>query len=175
MRPPVLVLGWGNLSRGDDALGPLALAATERLTSLTEGYVECLTDFQLQVEYALDVCGRDRVLFVDAARSGPEPFAATRLEAAWDPTYTTHELSPAAVLHTARTVVGEEPPPAWLLGIRGYSWELGEEPTPRALDNLAAALDWLVRWLVDPLAAPTTPARVHAAAGTGAAAGAGGA
>lgn len=27
MSAPVLILGWGNLSRGDDALGPLLLDA----------------------------------------------------------------------------------------------------------------------------------------------------
>lgn len=151
---PVLVLGWGNLSRGDDALGPLFLQEAERIAASGSvegvdggGYVEFVTDFQLQVEYALDLVGRERVLFVDAARSGPEPYAATRLAAAWDPTYITHELSPGALLHVCRTVVGAEPPPAWLLGIRGYGWELGGAPTPTALANLAAALGWFDHWL----------------------------
>lgn len=155
-RAPILILGWGNVARGDDALGPLALQAAEQLAARGQprGYVECVTDFQLQIEYALDVVGRERVLFVDAARDGAEPFTATRVEGAWDPSYTTHELSPTALLKVCRDALGVEPPPAWLLGIRGYTWELGDEPTPAALANLDAALAWLNRWLADPFADP---------------------
>lgn len=158
------MLAWGNLSRGDDALGPLFVDRVQRqaasvLEPAQEPYVECVLDFQLQVEYALDLVGRERVLFVDAARAGPEPFSATPLDAAWDPTYTTHELSPAALLHVCRTVLHTPPPPAWLLGIRGYRWELGEDPTPGALANLDAALVWFDRWLAD-ASAPPLPAAV---------------
>lgn len=68
MKPaPILIIGIGNPSRGDDALGPLAI---ERLEALDLAGVELLTDFQLQVEYALDLAGRRRVIFVDASVSG---------------------------------------------------------------------------------------------------------
>jgi hypothetical protein len=72
---PTLIFGWGNPSRGDDALGPLFV---EHFTALAArhpewGAVECLTDFQLQVEHALDLQGRRRVLFVDASLDAPAP------------------------------------------------------------------------------------------------------
>jgi hypothetical protein len=51
MTPPILVFAWGNPSRGDDALGPLF---AERIEALGLPGVECLTDFQLQVEHALE-------------------------------------------------------------------------------------------------------------------------
>ena len=52
MADSVLVFGWGNPSRGDDALGPLFVDAVE---AMKLPGVECLTDFQLQVEHALDL------------------------------------------------------------------------------------------------------------------------
>ncbi|MDP3326412.1 MAG: Ni/Fe hydrogenase, partial [Hydrogenophaga sp.] len=64
---PLLVFGWGNPSRGDDALGPLLVEQLAGLAQMSSGRLECLTDFQLQVEHALDLRGRERVLFVDAA------------------------------------------------------------------------------------------------------------
>ncbi|MBP7522487.1 MAG: Ni/Fe hydrogenase, partial [Leptothrix sp. (in: Bacteria)] len=63
-RPPqvvakVVVFGWGNTSRGDDAIGPLLLAdlAAARLPG-----VETIEDFQLQIEHALDMVGADLLL-----------------------------------------------------------------------------------------------------------------
>ncbi len=139
----VLVIGIGNPSRGDDALGPMAI---ERLAGLGLPGVELLTDFQLQVEYALDLRDRHEVVFVDAAASGPEPYALTPATAAEDASYTSHELSPAAVLHAYRKLYGE-PPAAFALGIRGYRFELGEELSDRAAANLEAAVGFLAERL----------------------------
>ncbi len=61
--PPVLVLAWGNPSRGDDAIGPAFAQAVE---AWCLPGVEVLTDFQLQIEHSLDLSGRRCVLFVDA-------------------------------------------------------------------------------------------------------------
>ena len=69
---PRLVIGIGNPSRGDDAIGPLAV---ERLQALDLPGIELLTDFQLQIEHALDLIGRREVVFIDAAARGAEPFA----------------------------------------------------------------------------------------------------
>ena len=60
-RKPVLVFGYGNLSRGDDALGPLLLEAIERSPKAVLESVEILSDFQLQIEHALDLENRDLV------------------------------------------------------------------------------------------------------------------
>jgi len=71
---PLLVFGWGNPSRGDDALGPLLVEQLAGWAQKSSGRMECLTDFQLQVEHALDLVGRERVLFVDAALGLQTPF-----------------------------------------------------------------------------------------------------
>jgi hydrogenase maturation protease len=138
---PVLVLAVGNPSRGDDALGPLA---AQRLAALGLPGVDVLTDFQLQVEHALDLLGRRRIVFVDATASGEAPFALAALTAAGDTSHTTHSLSPAAVLFAYRRLTGKEPPPARLLAIRGHAFELGAPLTADAAANLDAALAALV-------------------------------
>jgi hydrogenase maturation protease len=134
-----LIIGIGNPSRGDDALGPLMV---ERIEALALPDVELLTDFQLQVEYALDLQGRRRVIFVDAAESGLEPFSFDPVTARQDTSYSSHELSPAAVLHAHEKLFGP-PPEAHCLAIRGYEFDLGAPPGPAALANLDAALDHL--------------------------------
>ena len=141
---PVLVFGWGNPSRGDDALGPLFVDAVE---AMRLPGVECLTDFQLQVEHALDLKGRQRVLFVDASANAAAPFTIERIEPARDSSFTTHAVSPQAILQVFREVEAEPPPPCWLLAIRGDAWELGTAPSEAARQNLEEALDWGRRWI----------------------------
>ncbi len=143
-----LVLAIGNPSRGDDAIGPLV---AERLQALSLHGVEVLTDFQLQVEHALDLCGRTGVIFVDAAATGAEPFALTPLAAAPELPHTSHSLSPAEVLQTCIQLTGATPPAAQLLAIRGYEFELGRPLSAQAMRNLEAAL----RCVVPLLRAPT--------------------
>jgi hydrogenase maturation protease len=141
---PTLIFAWGNPSRGDDALGPEFLRRIEPLAG--EG-VELLTDFQLQVEHAVDLARRELVLFVDASTSCPPPFALSRVPTQRHFTFTTHAMSPAAVLHVYRAVTGREPPPSYLLAIRGSRFELGEELSPPAREHLEAALEFAGRLL----------------------------
>ncbi|MBU1664241.1 MAG: hydrogenase maturation protease [Gammaproteobacteria bacterium] len=142
---PILVIGIGNPSRGDDALGPLLV---ERLEALQLPDVELLTDFQLQVEYALDLQERQEVVFVDASLDAPAPFTFTPAVAAADASYSSHELSPAAVLHAYEKLFGE-PPPAFVLAIRGEAFELGEDLSAAASANLEAALAFITQRFSD--------------------------
>ena len=149
MTAPTLIFGWGNPSRGDDALGPLFVEHFAELASRHPewGAVECLTDFQLQVEHALDLQGRDRVLFVDASLDAPAPFSLTRIEAARDASFTTHAMSPQAVLKVYADIDDGEPPPCWLLAIRGEQFELGEGLCGTARSHLQIAILAAVAWM----------------------------
>jgi hydrogenase maturation protease len=140
--PPVLIIGIGNPSRGDDALGPLCI---EHLEGLGLADVELLTDFQLQVEFALDLAERREVVFVDAAVSGPEPYEFRPVGQDSGPSHTSHAISPEAVLAACGRVGVAPPASAHVLGIRGYGFELGEEVTPQAMANLDAAVQMLRR------------------------------
>ncbi len=149
MTAPTLVFGWGNPSRGDDALGPLFIEHFEKLAALHPewGAVECLTDFQLQVEHALDLQARRRVLFVDASLDAPTPCSLEPIAAARDASFTTHAMSPQAVLRVFADIEDAVPPPAWLLAIRGERFELGEDLTEAAQQSLKAALQVATNWI----------------------------
>jgi hydrogenase maturation protease len=141
---PILIFGWGNPSRGDDALGPLFV---ERVEALNLPGVECLTDFQLQVEHALDLLDRERILFVDASVEAEAPYRQHRLSPARDATFSTHAITPESVMQVYVDLHDEEPPPCDLLAIRGERFELGEPLTPAAAAHLDAALGWALDWL----------------------------
>jgi hydrogenase maturation protease len=148
---PLLVIGIGNPSRGDDAIGPLAI---ERLGALGLPDTELLTDFQLQVEYALDLVGRREVVFIDAAASGPAPFSFQPAAPVADASATSHALSPAAVLDAYQRVTGAPLPLAFVLAVRGYQFELGAPLSGAAAANLDAALQMLVSRLAEPVRRP---------------------
>jgi hydrogenase maturation protease len=136
----VVLFGYGNPSRGDDALGPLLLERAEAwLTKRPELDVRVVADFQLQIEHALDLDECDLALFVDADASCPAPCALSRVTPTQDASYSTHELTPEAVLHVRRQVGGVEPPPAFVLRVRGKSFDLGAPLSPAATMHLELA------------------------------------
>ncbi|MCC7217740.1 MAG: hypothetical protein IT517_13265, partial [Burkholderiales bacterium] len=116
--------------------------------------VECLTDFQLQVEHALDLVGREQVVFVDATAAGEARCTLAPVAPARDASATTHALSPAAVLDAYVRVTGLPLPATHVLAIRGYAFELGDGLSAGAAANLEAAGRLLVGALVAPAPAP---------------------
>lgn len=139
--PRTLVLAWGNPGRLDDGLGPTFASALEAMK--LDG-ITVASDYQLQVENAADLARYARVVLVDADRAGSGPFWIRRLQPADSGLgFSTHSVSPAALLALARDLFGAEPE-AWLLGIRGYEFdEFGESLSERARGNLASAITYL--------------------------------
>ena len=141
-RPGTLVYAIGNRSRGDDALGPMLL---ERLP-IDLPDTERVEVYQLQIEHALDLQGRRRVLFVDAGHATAEPFDFAPVTPERTPTPFTHALTPGALLGVASRL--DFPlPPAWVLCIRGDAFELGEPLSQGAEQRLASAQAFVQSWL----------------------------
>lgn len=169
MAAPVLLFAVGNESRGDDALGPqllrqldewlnsgegrcsqgagravpVASATTATLREKGEGFVEqfeLIEDFQLQIEHAMDMKDRQRVLFIDAGMQTPAPFAFYRAEINEDAVLYSHALSPEALLKVYTQFYKEAPPDSYVLCVSGESFELGASPSSQAVENLAFAL-----------------------------------
>jgi hydrogenase maturation protease len=203
-RKPVLVFGYGNPSRGDDAIGPefLRLLEAERATgrvpdnfdTLTDFQLQIehaadlegrelvlfvdaavsgtapysfsrlqaeraagrvpdnfdtLTDFQLQIEHATDLEGRELVLFVDAAVSGAAPYSFSRLQAQRDEGISSHAISPANVLSVYEQVFSaEEGPAVFLLSIPGHDFELGHPMSEKGQEHLLKAREFVRQLLV---------------------------
>ena len=142
MQPGVVVLAAGNRSRGDDAIGPLLL---ERLASWLaaagrDGEFELIDDYQLQIEHALDLQGRRLALFIDAGWNTPAPLEFYAIAAAAAAAgSSTHALSPQAVLEVYRQIALADPPPSFVLCVRGERFELGAGLSPAAERHVEAA------------------------------------
>lgn len=150
MIKPILVFGYGNFSRGDDAVGPLLVEYLQQHVELVE--VDLLTDFQLQIEHVLDLQQRELVIFADAALGESSPYSFTAIEPCQDNSYSSHAMSPAALLHVYQNVTGKMPPPCYLLAIQAESFELGEALSANASENLRLACLFTEQLLNQPLA-----------------------
>lgn len=137
---PVLIFTWGNPSRGDDALGTKVydLLIKEDLPD-----VDVLTDFQLQIEHAIDLENRKRILFIDASVTAAAPFEFHQLKPAQDDSYTTHAMSPQSLLAVYEKIHRLTPPPAFMLSIRGYKFCLGLPLSAKATANLSEAMTFI--------------------------------
>jgi hydrogenase maturation protease len=135
----VLVIGYGNPGRLDDGLGP---AFAERVVALAIPGVTADADYQLNVEDAADLGHYDAVLFADASVDADAPFALRPLAPAHSGLgFSSHSVSPAALLGLAQSLFGATPR-AYLLVIRGYAFDgFGEGLSPQATANLDAAVE----------------------------------
>lgn len=152
MTAPIVVFAVGNPSRGDDAIGPVFSARLAQWLA-SEGLAdqfELIEDFQLQIEHALDLQGRQLALFIDAGANTPAPYVFERVFPSTAVAHTTHALSPQAVLQVFRQTEGAEPPPAFVLCVRGENFELGAPLSACAKDRSEAAFALLMRILAQP-------------------------
>jgi hydrogenase maturation protease len=141
MVAPVLIFAVGNESRGDDALGPLLLRdlGTWLLSNGLSHQFELLEDYQLQIEHAMDMKDRRLVLFVDAGMNTLAPFSFYRAQLNTEPVLYSHALVPETLLKVYEQFYKESPPDAFILCIQGEQFELGEDISKQAEDNLARA------------------------------------
>lgn len=136
----VLLIGYGNPGRQDDGLGPALAAAVERLR-LPGVTVDA--DYQLTVEDAAAVAQHEVAIFADADTAGPGPFYLRAVEPDATLSFSTHSVSPAAVMGLARDLFGARTR-GFVLGIRGYVFnEFEESLSEKALGNLAAAVRFI--------------------------------
>lgn len=152
MVAPVLIFAIGNESRGDDALGPLLLRELDvRLTaSGRSAQCELLEEFQLQVEHAMDMQGRELVLFIDAGMDTDAPFSFYRAQSSDTPVLYSHALPPEALLKVYEQFYQEAPPDVFVLCIRGERFELGEALSSAALAHQASAFEFANKLLQEP-------------------------
>ena len=121
--PALIVFAWGNESRGDDGIGPLL---ARRLLELERSALVVVEDHQLNIEHVTDFVDDTPLLFIDASISIASGIMVERIGASGNGNFSTHAISPQALLNVYREATGNEPPPAYLLHVAGKSFGLGE-------------------------------------------------
>lgn len=132
-----LLIAIGNNARSDDGLG---WAFLDLLTAEDSFNGEIISCYQLQVEDAELISNYKKVIFVDAYEgSMDDGFIWEQTEALNDFTFTTHALTPSAVLYLCKELY-HKTPTAYTLKIQGNNWELKIGISDTAKMNLEKAL-----------------------------------
>jgi hydrogenase maturation protease len=141
----VLLLGYGNPGRQDDGLGP---AVAEFFEKRNIPGVTVDADYQLTVEDAAAMAGHEVVIFADASVTGPEPFEFKPVVPNESGGWTTHSISPEALLEVAQSLFHANTR-GYVLAIRGYEFKpFEEEMTAMAQKNFQAAVRFLEPLLI---------------------------
>ncbi len=125
--PKVMVIGYGNPLRSDDAIG---WRAAGELSKQANDEVEIVACHQLNPEMAEALSQVKLVVFIDACTDGT-PGRVTRNEvqpAAFSPDMMSHHLDPASLLACARELYGKAPK-AVVICVTGECFGFGRELT----------------------------------------------
>ncbi|MDW8308397.1 MAG: hydrogenase maturation protease [Verrucomicrobiales bacterium] len=139
--PALLVIGYGNTLRGDDAAGPRVAEAVEALRLPGVRVIAC---HQLTPELAEPIAQADRVVFVDAAVAPPRKVRLRRLTPRTTAQPMSHATDPRALLTLARELFGRVPR-AWWLTIPAVRFDFGESLSATTRRGIALALKRIQR------------------------------
>jgi hydrogenase maturation protease len=123
--PRIVILGYGNTLRGDDALG--RVVADRLAAENLDDRVCILSEPVLTPELADHLSGATLVIFVDAACEGPAGEIvcrnASEVSAGGPPVL--HSFGPRPLLELTRQLSGNSPS-AYLVSARGRSFEVAD-------------------------------------------------
>ncbi|MGB9893567.1 MAG: hydrogenase maturation protease [Candidatus Saccharicenans sp.] len=139
----ILVYGIGNPGRQDDGLGPAFIAELEK-KKISDLTLEA--DYQLQVDDVLLFSEHQVAVVVDALKKGNKPFIFKKLKPAATFSFTSHSFPPEAVAYLCETLY-QKKPEIYLLAIRGYHFDLKENLSLKAQENLKEALAFFMKIL----------------------------
>ena len=152
-RRPLLVYGIGNVGRQDDGVGPL-LVDQVAARGVPDG-VTLDSGYQLVPEDALLLSTHAVVLFVDASVDAAtrHPYGLDVVTPASGVAFTSHALSPGALLSLCQRLYGARPD-AWVLTLPAREFEVNAAPGDEAARCLAQAVDDVWAGLATPVSRP---------------------
>jgi hydrogenase maturation protease len=143
MNPSVLVLGYGNELRGDDAVGPCIARA---VASWQQPGVRALAVPQLTPDLA-DLLGSvERVIFVDACAEAGLCVRVHSLQPADAHARLGHTSDPRWLLALTELLHGEAPA-AWLVTVPARDFTLGAPLSLTTAEGMTSALQQIARLL----------------------------
>ncbi len=147
----LLIYGYGNPGRQDDGLGNAMIERLEEFIAQEKiNNVKLDSNYQLNIEDALEMNGNDFVLFVDASlEEEVEDFSLSPVQPSKKVEFTMHSTSPGFILNLCRELYGSAPQ-TYLLHIKGYSWDLKEDLTEGARQNLDKAFHFVKKVVFEP-------------------------
>ena len=145
----ILLYAYGNPGRGDDGLGN---AFIERIDQwIKEKNLQSIStdsSYQLNIEDAASIANFDVVVFVDASKANIDSYSFSKVQPEPQQTFTTHSVSPSTLVLLCQELYNKLPL-VYLLQVKGFRWEFGEQLSEKALENLEKALEFAQKAIID--------------------------
>jgi hydrogenase maturation protease len=146
--PRILVYGYGNPGRQDDALGILLAEAID-IWAGENGISRLETDqnYQLNIEDADKIAHYDLVIFADASVEDIDSFQIDEVVPDTKTDFTMHSVTPSFVVGLCHEVFTKKIK-VYQLQIKGYEWEFMSSISKNAENNLASAITFLKEFIL---------------------------
>lgn len=145
LKPPyrILIYGFGNPGRQDDALGILLAGEIETWAQKNKlANVEADQNYQLNIEDSEKISHYDVVIFADASVNTSQSFSYSVLKPDLGTEFSMHSIKPSVIVGLCEQIYGGFPK-SFLLQIRGYEWEMIEKISLKARINLEASVEFI--------------------------------
>lgn len=138
----ILLHAYGNPGRGDDGLGNAFIEAMDKWIRENDLHgIATDSSYQLNIEDAAVIAEYDVVIFIDASKAEIGPYAFDRVDPKAGHAFTTHSMTPEAILALCMELY-HRTPTVYLLQIRGIQWDFGERLSTEASQNLHKAIEF---------------------------------
>jgi len=139
----ILIYGYGNPGRQDDALGVLLTTKMENWSKKHKlNIIQFDTNYQLNIEDALLISEYDMVIFADASIEEISHYTISRVIPNPKAEFSMHAISPEFVLYLCQKLYNKHPE-TYLLHLKGYEFEFLSQLTQKAKNNLEMAFGFL--------------------------------
>jgi len=157
-----LLVGYGNLDRGDDGIAWHILYRFARMNHLKldrEEYevgifsistlLDGLFNLQLIPEIAEDLANYQKVVFIDAHTGEiEEPIHIEMVKPIFQNSPLTHHFTPSSCLSLCKELYGKTPQ-AILLSVHGYQFNFSHSLSPRSKRLIPSACMHIENWLFE--------------------------
>jgi hydrogenase maturation protease len=147
----ILIYGYGNPGRQDDALG---LRLVEYIEQWAKEHhpqqIDTDQNYQLNIEDADKISQYDIVIFCDASMEDIDPIKLEEVLPDLTTDFSMHSVVPSFVLGVCQQLFNKYPK-SFQLHIKGYSWEFMHDITFKAEENLKQAQIFLTEFITEAL------------------------
>jgi len=146
-KPYILIYGYGNPGRQDDAAGLMLTENIENWSKQNNLPIECYYNYQLNIEDSYKIKNYKLTIFVDSTINEEiYNFNFTKISASPDYDFSTHIIKPQYLLYLTETLFDYKIE-AYVLEIKGYQWELMQQPTENVYKNIEFATEFLKNFI----------------------------
>lgn len=141
----ILIIGYGNTLRGDDAAGIRAAETIARRFPT----VECICVHQLEPEQAEQIAESDLVIFLDAQVDIQQPQVRTIVPNNKMNQPRTHFISPDSLLALSQQLYKRVPAQAYVIGIPASVFEFSEELSNTTKHSMNECIELVSKMISD--------------------------